>query len=57
MWDAVGFYSSLGGVINGCLFYGIENNDLKDVQEIKNHLDTLGAEILKSLQKHFEGVV
>jgi len=56
MWDAVGFYSSLGGAINGCLSWGIKNNDLKVVQQVKNHLDTLGAEILKSLQKHFEGV-
>ena len=56
MWDAVGFYSSFGGVINGCLSHGIENNDLRDVQEVKDYLDTLGSEILKSLQRHFEGV-
>lgn len=52
MWDAVGFYSSLEGVIKGCLFNGIENNDLEGVQEVKNYLDTLGSEILKSLQKY-----
>ena len=57
MWDAVGFYSSLGGAINGCLSWGIKTEDLRGVQDIKNHLDSLGGEILKSLQKHFEGVV
>ena len=56
MWDAVGFYSSLGGAINGCLSWSIKTEDLKGIQEIKNHLDSLGAEILKSLEKHFEGV-
>ena len=57
MWDAVGFYSSLGGAINGCLSWGIKTEDLRGVQEIKSYLDSLGAEILKSLQNHFEGVV
>ena len=56
MWDKTGYYSSIDGIVNGCLLHGIENNDLRDVQEIKNHLDSLGAEILKSLEKHFEGV-
>jgi len=56
-WDQVGYYSSLEGAIKGCLSYGIENNDLEGVQEIKNYLDSLGSEILKSLQKHFGAVV
>ena len=56
MWDKTGYYSSIAGMVHGFLLHGIENNDLRDVQQIKNHLDTLGAEILKSLQKHFKGV-
>ena len=56
-WNAVGFYSSLGGSINGCLSWSVKTEDLRGVQEVRNYLDTLGSEILKSLQKHFEGVV
>jgi len=56
MWDDIGYYSSLGGVINGCLSHGLKLADLESVQALKNHLDTLGTEILKSLQKHYEGV-
>ena len=54
IWDNVGYYSSIEGVINGCLSHDLKINDLRGVQEIKNHLDTLGSEILKSLQKQFK---
>ena len=33
MWDAVGFYSSLGGAINGCLSWSIKTEDLHKIFE------------------------
>jgi len=51
VWDKVGFYSSLDGFIRGCLSHGIKTEDLEGVQEIKDYLDSLCAEIMDGFGK------
>ena len=50
VWDKVGFYSSIDGFIRSCLSHGIRTEDLEGVQEIKDYLDSLSADILEGLK-------